>query len=191
MSKEEIVGRIISDAEEAARRTVAAAEEKAAARIAEANANAETARKNTEAEVAEKIRGILDGKAATARLDGAKIMLGAKREIIDELYAFALKELVCLGKEDSLALANDLLRAYAEEGDSIAFAENYPYVNETSALPIVREKKLKIAAERIKVEGGFVLVGERSDKNLSYEALLAADRAENEAELAAQMFVKG
>ena len=94
MSKEEIVGRIISDAEEDAKAIVEAAEEKAAQTVAKAESKAEEARKDTEAEVAHKVKGIFDGKAATARLDGAKIMLGAKRDDIDEVYARALRSLV-------------------------------------------------------------------------------------------------
>lgn len=191
MGKEDIVGRIIFDAEESARATVAAAEEKAAQRIAEAEAQAEQTKKRTEAEVAEKVKSIFDGKAATARLDCAKILLGAKREVIDAVYSRAVEELVNLSKEDTLSLANGLLKRYAEEGDCIVFAENYRYVAEVSSLSVVKEKKLKISPEKAEIEGGFLLVGERSDKNLSYEAILSADREEGQAEIAAQVFITG
>lgn len=191
MSKEEIVERIIFDAEEEASAIVKAAEEKAAQTIADAESKAEEGRKTTEAEVANKVKSILDGKAATARLDCAKIMLGAKREVIDGIYARALQALIELDKENALALAEKLLQLYAEEGDCIAFAENYPYAAEVAAFSVVKEKGLRVSSDRVDIDGGFILVGRQSDKNLSYGALLAADREENQAEIASQIFITG
>ena len=81
-----IVERIRSDAEESARAIIAEAEQKAAQVISEANTMAQRNRQGTEAEVAEKVKGIYDGKSASARLDGAKILLGEKRGVIDEIY---------------------------------------------------------------------------------------------------------
>ncbi|MGN0806546.1 MAG: V-type ATP synthase subunit E [Candidatus Coproplasma sp.] len=191
MGKEDIVERIISDAEEEARKIVAAAEEKAAQTISKAEEEAERARIGTEAEVAEKVKGILDGKAATARLDCAKIMLGAKREVIDEAYARALELLIGLGKDDSLSLAEGLINSYAEEGDRIMFAENYRYAEEVIKLKVVKDKKLEVSPVRADIDGGFILVGKDSDKNLSYGALLLSDREEKQAEIAAQIFITG
>ena len=191
MGKEDIVGRIISDAEEEARAIVAAAEEKAASTIDEARTRAERNKQGTQAEVAAKVKGIFDGKAATARLDCAKIMLGAKRDVIDEVYARALKLLVGLNRADSLSLAEGLLKSYAEEGDQIVFAENYRYAEEVSALRVVEDKKLKVSPVRADLDGGFILVGKNSDKNLSYGAILATDREERQAAIAAQIFITG
>lgn len=191
MGKEDIVERIISDAEEEARKIVAAAEEKAAQTIAKAEQEAKRARIGTEAEVAEKVKGILDGKAATARLDCAKIMLGAKREVIDKAYARALELLIGLDKGDCLSLAESLLNLYAEEGDRIMFAENYRYAEDVIKLKVVKDKKLEVSPVRADLDGGFILVGKDSDKNLSYGALLSADREEKQAEIAAQIFITG
>lgn len=191
MGKEDIVGRIISDAEKEAETIIAAAEEKAATTIADADLRAERTRKGTQAEVAEKVKSIFDGKAATARLDCAKIMLGARREVIDKLYARALALLVELNKDDSVALAERLLKSYAEDGDRIVFAENYRYAEEVSALRVVRDKNLKVSPSRADIDGGFILVGKQCDKNLSYGALLSADREERQSEIAAQLFITG
>ncbi|MDE7379521.1 MAG: hypothetical protein K2N14_00580, partial [Clostridia bacterium] len=109
MSEQAIVERIISDAEEEARAIISDAEERAKATIAEANARAERNRKGTEAEVKAKAESISDGKAAAARLDGAKILLGEKRGVIDEVYARALKKLLELSEKDTLFLCKRLL----------------------------------------------------------------------------------
>ena len=188
MNEQAIVERIISDAEEEARAIINEAEERSAETIAEANRRAERNKQGTEAEVKAKADGIFDGKAATARLDGAKILLGEKRGVIDKVYADALEKLVSLSEKETLFLCGRLLQEYAEEGDEIVFAENFKYAQAVSALPIVKEKKLKVSTKHVKLDGGFMLCGKISDKNLSYGALLLADREIYQAEIAAKVF---
>lgn len=188
MSKEAIVERILSDANAEAESIVKAAEEKAAAAIAAASARAEKGRRDSEAEAKAKAKSISERKAATARLDGAKLLLAEKRRVIDAIYSDALQRLISLSKEESLALTDRLLKEYAETGDEIFFAENYPYVSAAADLPVIQEKNLKISSERAKLDGGFLLLGVSSDKDLSYGSLLSADREEHQAELAAEIF---
>ena len=188
MSEQAIVERIISDAKEEAKGIIAEAEKRAEQTIAEANLRAERNAKGTEAEIKERVNGIIDGKAAAARLDCAKIMLGEKRAAIDEIYSRALNKLLSLDKADALSLAGKLLACYAEEGDEIVFAENYKYANEVSALSIVKDKKLKVSKNKSNIDGGFILCGKSSDKDLSYGSLLKADRESNQAEIAADLF---
>lgn len=188
MSEQAIVERIISDAEEEARKIVEAAEQKAAEAVEKAGELADRNRRGTEAEAAAKAKSILDGKAASARLDGAKITLGEKRRVIDEVYNRALKQLNALDREQTLSLAERLLSDYAENGDEIVFAENFRFAQDIASLGVVKQKNLKVSSSRKNIDGGFILCGKYSDKNLSYGALLAADREERQAEIAAQLF---
>ena len=188
MNEQAIVERIISDAEQEAQAIIGQAEERAKATVAEANLRAERNRQGTEAEVKAKAESIFDGKAAAARLDGAKILLGEKRGVIDEVYARALNKLLELGEKDTLFLCARLLEEHAEEGDELVFAENFRFAQEVAALPIVKEKKIKVSAKRTKIDGGFILRGKNSDKNLSYGALLSMDREEKQAEIASVVF---
>lgn len=188
MSEMAIVERIISDAEEEAKAIIADAERKADEAVAEAGVRAERNKKGTQAEIDEKVNGIFEGKAAAARLDCAKILLGEKRGVIDEIYARALNQLNGLAKSNALYLAERLLNSYAENGDEIVFAENYKYPQELEKLPVVKEKNLKISSKPAKLDGGFMLCGKSSDKDISYGALLAVDREENQADLAAALF---
>ena len=188
MSEQAIVEKIIADAKQEAQAIIADAEKKAEGTILAANERAER-RKQGESKAAERrAESILEGKAATARLDCAKILLGEKRAVIDEVYARALKSLQSLGKAESVHLVSKLLEEYAEEGDEVIFAENFKYAPEASKLEIVKEKKLKISAKKANIDGGLLLVGKTSDKDLSFGALLSADREEHQAEIAAKIF---
>ena len=188
MSEQAIVDKIIADAEAEAKAIIADAEKKAEETIAAANARAERRKQGEKVAADKRAEGILEGKAATARLDCAKILLGEKRGVIDEVYARALKGMQELGKADSLHLVSKLLEEYAEEGDEVVFADSFKYAQDASRLDIIKEKKLKVSAKRADIDGGMVLIGKFSDKNLSYSALLAADREENQAEIAAKIF---
>ena len=182
MNEQAIVDRIISDAEKEAEAIIAEAERRAEETVAEANEKRARNLAGTKAEVKIKRDGIFDGKEAAARLDGAKILLAEKRGVIDEVYARALKKLTELGERDALFLCAKLLEENAEEGDEVVFAEK------ASALPVIKEKKLKISKKRADLDGGFILRGNVSDKDISYGALLAADREEMQAEIAIKIF---
>ncbi len=123
--------------------------------------------------------------------DGAKILLGEKRGVIDRVYARALEKLLNLSERETLYLCKRLIEEHAEEGDELVFADNFRYVQAVSALPIVKEKKLKVSTKHATLDGGFMLCGKNSDKNLSFGALLAMDREEKQAELASVIFNSG
>ena len=188
MSEQAIVEKIIADAEQEAQAIIADAEKKAEATIAAANTRADRRKQGEKAAADKKAESILEGKAATARLDSAKIMLGEKRAVIDEVYARALKSIQGIGKAEALHLFERLLTEYAEEGDEIVFAENFAYAQEVEKLGIVKERKLKVSSKKANIDGGCLLIGKSSDKNLSFGALLAADREENQASIATQIF---
>lgn len=188
MSKEHVVQRILCDAEAEAQAIVQEAEGKAEKLLADASARVKEVRKEMEKEVLEKRNGILEKRAADARLDSAKILLREKRRVLDTVYDEAHSRLLELSKEDALALAKRLLEAYADEGDEIVFATNFPYQAEVAQFPIVQEKNLKIADTTQELSGGFRLIGEDSEKDLTYGALLKADREENQAQLAKELF---
>lgn len=188
MGKEEIVGRILSDAEAEAQTIIEEAEQKAEEQINAAQQAALRERQGSQAEAQAKANAIKDGKAAAARLDCAKISLAERRRVIDVIYVRALGEMLSLSKSDTLLLAKNLLTEYAEEGDEIVFAENYAYANEVEGLDIVKKLNLKVSPNREELDGGFVLRGEKSDKDLSYGALLSQDREERQSEIAAEIF---
>ena len=188
MGTQNVVERILSDARNEARSIMEEAENKAAKTLADASLRAEKLRGQAERDVATKRESILEKRAADARLDSAKHLLKEKRKVMDAIYDEALSRLLELSKEESLRLVASLLEAYAEEGDEIYFAKNFRYENEVEILPIVLEKKLCISSEKLLIDGGFVLKGKICDKDLSFKALLAADKDEYQAELARKIF---
>ena len=91
MSKEDIVNRLISDAESEAADIVKAASARADEIIAAAEKRALLERSEAEAEVGGRAKRYADGRAAAARLDSAKILLAEKRRVIEQIYSNALQ----------------------------------------------------------------------------------------------------
>lgn len=188
MSSQNIVDKILADADVEAAGIVADAEKRAASVVETARANAEQDWDAARKETAEKSASVREKKQAAARLECAKISLAEKRRVIDEIYKAALEKLVSLSKEETIAFIDLLLNRYAEEGDEIVFAENFLYADGVKILPVVKSKKLVVAEKRLPLDGGMRLCGKASDKDLSYGAILAADRDENQSALAVELF---
>ena len=128
-------------------------------------------------------QSILDGKAATARLDGAKAELAEKRRVIEAVYKNALEALVALDKKynktqncvefyhcgvnneftaERILFADRVDTVYSrlalqDTGYKTRNAANYNSPAEILKLDVVKEKKLKASNDKASVEGGFVL----------------------------------
>lgn len=189
MGREEIINRILADARSECDEILAAAKREADGIIASAEARAKEELAETKAEADERAKSVADGRAAAARLDSAKIYLAEKRRVIDEIYARALSKLVDMKSADSLKLLSRLIAENAEEGDEVVLAENFKFAADVAKLPVIKERNLTISATRAKISGGCLLRGKKSDKDLSFDALLSADMEEHQADIAAQLFV--
>ncbi len=188
MGRDEVVERILSDAEREAGETVQAAKARAEEILEAARRQCEKERVGSENEAEAQGMRIREGKAALARLDGAKIRLAGRRKVIDAVYTRALAALLCLDAHDTLSLAERLLCENAEEGDEIVFSAGFSCCEEVADLPVVKERKLTVSAEHPDMGGGFLLRGTNSDKDVTYPALLAADREAHQAEIALALF---
>lgn len=193
MSVESIVERICSDGKTEAEAILAAGKRKAEETENGAKAEAERLRRETESDVEKRAAAVAAHFAATARLDVKKIMLAARKKAVENVYAEAKKRLIDLSEEETLTLFNRLLCLYAEEGDAVIFADGFRYTEGVKLLPVFAEKKLKAVSDGaafagVKIDGGLYLAGKTADKDLSFDALLKADREENESRIAAELF---
>lgn len=185
---EDIVARILSDADAEAQEIIHSAEKQAEEMIAQAQSRAAEDLAATEEEAEAKAKRLSEGRAASARLDSAKIVLAEKRLVLDAIYELAYRALCSLSQRDTLALFEKLLEAYAEAGDEIVTDKEFSLTRELEALPVIKRKGLRLCTERREIGGGFLLKGKICDKDLSYRALLEADRSEYQAEIAHKLF---
>lgn len=188
MSLQEVVEKILSDGEDEARLIESKAKKEANETVEAAKKRAEEREKQCALEASEKARLTKERSAASARLECAKIALFAKRKAMDGIYALAKERLISLSKEDTLSLFAHLLESYAEKGDTVVLPEKFAYKDDVKTLPVVEKKGLKISQKGAKIDGGFYLVGETADRNLSFDEILSADREKWQSAIAKEAF---
>lgn len=188
MGRQEIIDRILSDARAEADEIESAARERADRAVAQAEREAAASEAEAAAEAEARALALLEGRRAAARLDGKKLLLAERRRVIAAIYARALDRLIALDEKETLALSSRLLEENAETGDTVVFARNYPYAEGVARLSVVKERSLGISPVREDLSGGFLLRGEKADKDLTYGALLAADREANQSEIFRKLF---
>lgn len=188
MATQNIVEKILSDAQIEAQGIVANAEKRRDEIVYKANVVALERQLQAQTNAEEYAKSTLEKRLADARLESSKILLKEKRKAVDSVYALALQRLLALDKEECLTLYSSLLEKYAEKGDEVFLAKNFAYEQELCALPILEKLGVTVSKTRIDIEGGMRLVGKLADKELSFTALLTADKDRNQAELARKLF---
>ena len=180
MAKQELLDKIVGDAEARAREIIGDAESKAAQLIDAAEkeraALSDNARKMAAAAAPEVIRR----RKAMAELEGRKLVLSEKQVLIEEAYRRAL---IAVKESDRYeALLVKMILSVAEDGDSVVFAaSDYDRVDRKKVLSEAMKKgniRLTESAEKGSFEGGIVLRGKNCDKNLSLEVELETLRSE-------------
>lgn len=132
---------------------------------------------------------IIKRKTTVASLEVKKLVLQAKKQIVDKAFDEAAK----LIKSDEKAYKNLIERmlSFVEDGDEIVLSEfDEKLVSDEFVEKAVKKlgKKATISEKRGSFKGGIKLVGKNTDKNLTLEAELAEFRREEESVVAQILF---
>ena len=172
--KENIINKILSDADEKCAKIVAKAEQTAAElkMQAESEAQAEKQSLNAKAEnaSAERIRN----RVANAELDARKYRLNAKQKLIAECYDRALKQLAGLPAKEKQAFIVKLLSKYKEVITQKTLDE--------------AGKKLVLSSKYHNGQGGVILEGNGYEKDLTLARVIEYLREQTEGKVAQALF---
>lgn len=132
---------------------------------------------------------IIKRKTTVASLEVKKLVLQAKKQVVDKAFDEAAK----LIKSDEKAYKNLIERmlSFVEDGDEIVLSEfDEKLVSDEFVEKTVKKlgKKATISEKRGLFKGGIKLVGKNTDKNLTLEAELAEFRREEESVVAQILF---
>lgn len=132
---------------------------------------------------------IIKRKTTVASLEVKKLVLQAKKQVVDKAFDEAAK----LIKSDEKAYKNLIERmlSFVEDGDEIVLSEfDEKLVSDEFVEKTVKKlgKKATISEKRGSFKGGIKLVGKNTDKNLTLEAELAEFRREEESVVAQILF---
>ena len=188
--KENIINKILADADAKCSEILAAAEAQAKAITDEAQAAVESDRAalqlRIDAQVAERKRN----RIANAELDAKKYSLQAKQQLISRCYQLAYEYFAALSDEDRLDFIGSLIDKYAEVGETV-------YVTQADSKGVTQlwldgfDKQLKLGNKYLKADGGIVLEGAGYEKDLTLSSVIRFAREQTEGKVAEALLGAG
>ena len=173
-----IIEKILSDAREKVKEINADADSSCSIRIADAEIWAE---KYTAAqtEILEKdAESIVSGKKLNAELDVKKAVLKAKRETVEKVFSLAYKKLLSLDKKTYLSLVTKMIDDNADDGDLIVLSSDGVISAKDIDLKAFKAKDLSVSEKKGDFSGGIMLIGKKSDKDLSFKSVIDSRKEE-------------
>lgn len=178
MAKQELLDKIIADAEERARAILSEAEAKADALTAAANeeraALSDSARKMAYAARPETVKR----RKAMAELEGRKLVLAEKQALISESYRAASEAIRSSAHYEDLLVA--MILSAADREDEVIFAASDTRIDPKKVVAAANKKgglALTVSKEKGDFDGGIVLRSKACDKNLTLDVELDLLRA--------------
>lgn len=159
--------------------------------ITKANADADAKVSQFENGLKDSYDEIIRRKVIVANLDAKKILMSARCKAVDNLFEKALSTACAMDKKKYLAIIEKMLKKYAEDGDKVIISEvdkgriTAKFVEDTAKSMGI---KLSLAKEFGNFNGGVILAGKNSDKNLSFDMELLSIREECETQIADMLF---
>jgi V/A-type H+-transporting ATPase subunit E len=193
MDAEQVISKILSDAQAEAVKIRRDAEEKEKAEQAQLNSQLQEYQTQTE-ELAKKAGE--DKKShilAAARMEIAKELLAEKRKLLDKVFEKAQKQIETLPDNEYRQIMAKLMVSAVETGDEeVVVDNNEKRINQEFISEVNRQLgskgHLKLSGQREIIGGGFILTRGKIKTNASIPVLLEEARKDLETELAEELF---
>lgn len=195
MNAEQVVNKIISEAQEQADKIVAEAKEAAEAQLVKLDAQVSDFRKETETLAAEAADDKKSRMLAMARMDIRKEYLAAKVGLLDKVFDQARQKICSMPDDQYRQLIIDLMVPAVQSGDEQVLVGNNETRIDTNLIKEVNRKlgpgfkgNLMLAKETAEIDSGFILKRKKVQVNVSAEVLIAKARETLEIELSGELF---
>lgn len=192
MSLAQITEKIRKDAEREAEEIIAKANAQAEEMRRRASEENDALRSGFERRYEAERPEIFRRREVVAGLDVKKMMLQARRDIINDVYAAALTKLKDLGREEYLDFCATLLNGAVSSGEeTIRVGTGEKYID-AAWVASYNEKsgcKLVLSEERVSgISGGFILEDGRIGVNCSWDMLIQIAQEKYEADIIKRLF---
>lgn len=169
--EQKLINKILSDGKKKADDVLKNAEKEADKILAEAKQKeAEFVKQQIKAEKQQNQQQ-LEFSQSLNNLEKNKIVLKAKAEIIDDVFAIVLKKLQSLKPAEYTKFLSGVLKN-AKTGDSLIISSKKGEKEKISKLPVFKTKKLSVAKQDDKISGGVIIVGKVYDLDFTFESLV-------------------
>lgn len=190
MSKEAIIDKILSDANLKGDAIIGEANEKADEIISLAAKQCKDFLYKSKTEIDRLTLEIDERSRSVAELDARKLLLAAKTQVLDSVYAKTLEKLRNLDKEQYSALIFAMLEN-ANDGDVVTVSEREKDIVTKESLADFAKKKgisLTLADKFGDFDGGVIISENGVDNNFTLEVEVALLREQTETKIAKEIF---
>lgn len=187
MTENNLINRILSDAESSAAAIVEKARQSADESVRQAQEKALQTQQKLFVELEQERRRTLERRATVAEIDAKKEVLAARVRCIDMAFSRAEEKLCDIDTATYLAFIEAMLDKYADDGDVVVVARNAKVDREDiKRLAVFGEKHLTLGEDG-DFSGGLVLSGKKYDKSLTFKSLLQETRSVLQSEVFAKL----
>lgn len=190
MSKEAIIDKILSDANLKGDAIIGEANEKANEIISLAANQCKDYLYKSKTEIDRLTLEIDERSRSVAELDARKLLLAAKAQVLDSVYAKTLEKLRNLDKEQYSTLIFSMLEN-AKDGDVVTVSEREKDIVTKESLADFAKKKgisLTLADKFGDFDGGVIISENGVDNNFTLEVEVALLREQTETKIAKEIF---
>ena len=189
-NKDAIIQKIMDDAKKVAEGNIKEANDTASQIFARAQKEIDKLEAANEGKDDALYEDALSRSAVVANLDCKKLMLNAKKEIVNKVFDEALDAFVA-EKKDYLALVEKMISSCCEDGDEVVICERDGKVITKKFIADIAKKtgkKLTLSGEFGDFKGGVLLIGKNYDKNLTLDLELQSVRENIESKIVEILF---
>ncbi len=195
MNAEQVVDKILSEANTEADKIKAGAREKADGAQTELESQLADYRKETGTLAVEAGEDKTNRMLATARMEIRKQKLAKKVSLLDEVFVKAREQLKSLGDDDYRSLMKALMVKCIETGDEeVLVGKEDGRIDHDFLKHVNRELgagfkgNLQLSNDRANIDGGFILRRGKIQINVSLDVLITQAREALEMELTTELF---
>ncbi len=185
--KENIISKILSDADTACAEAIKSAENQAQSISEKALSDIDADKQALNARIDVLSEERVRNRLATAELDARKYKLNAKQKLISACYDNAYGKLKAMSNKEKEAFLTRLLKTYAEKGETVSVCKADKDVVTQKFLDGLN-MNLVLGKTYIDADGGVVLAGKGYEKDLTIKSVLAYIREKTEGQVANALF---
>lgn len=185
--KENIISKILSDADATCTATLNAANKQAQLIAEQAQAAIDGDRQALSVRIEALSAEFVRNRLATAELDARKYKLNAKQGLISDCYNIAYDKLAKMSAREKETFLRSLLKTYAEQGETVCVCKADKDVVTQKFLDGIN-KGLVLGKTTVDADGGVVLQGKGYEKDLTLKSVLAFVREQTEGKVADALF---
>lgn len=191
MSVNQVIEKILSEAQSNADKIKKAADEKATQEQQTHQALLDAFNSETERLANQKLEEAKSQMLASARMEAARQLLKVKRDILDETFGLAAEKIKTMNRDDYQSLMEKLILASVRTGSEEVVVDKNENRIDAGFIEHLNGKanyKLKLSDRRADIGAGFILQEGKIRVNGSLKVLLETARENLQAELAGELF---